>query len=127
MKMALLGVLPKTLPSCFPRSWVSPGSNGRGRPPDLVSVQGIERMAAPGGLVTVSGSRDAVILVSCVLSRYHWRSLPQSGAASTGGSGQLYHDVSGLRVVAVAHRKDPGRFHPGFRRPKDLSLDPPVK
>ena len=42
-------------------------------------------MADPGRMVPVSSGRAAVILVPCVLARYHWHSLPRVGAASAGG------------------------------------------
>ena len=90
------------------------------RPPDLASVQGIERMADPGRLVPVSSGRAAVILVPCVLARYHWRSLPRADAASAGGSAQLYHDMVNLRV---GRSGSPGRImtvSSGLRRPRDL-------
>lgn len=91
------------------------------RPPDLVSVQGIERMAAPGGLVTASGSRDAVILVSFVLTRYHWRSLPQAGAASAGGQFSFTMTCPACVVPQWLTGEIRGDFIPAFGAPKDLS------
>ena len=90
------------------------------RPPDLACVQGIERMADPGRVVPVSGGRAAVILVPCMLARYHWRSLPRADAASAGGSAQVYHDMVNLRI---GRSGSPGRImtaSSGLRRPRDL-------